>query len=779
MTTEPKTIVERPILLLSLAIAAALAGGSARADTSAEMTDLQEITVTARRREEALIEVPLAVSAFTGAQLERAGAVNLRDLAALTPGLTVNDAGAEFYSTPIIRGLAQLNTQNGAVENNVSVFFNGTYLANAGAINVGMLNLERVEVVKGPVSALYGRNAFAGAINYVTRAPSAELSGDVGVTLGNDARQQVKGTISGPLGSRVRASLSAVYDSFDGTWKDPVNGRRANDFRKKDALASFSVDASDSVEVRANFYYGDDSFGAPAATHLVNNCAGGTQYCGEMPEGTSVEVPAGGPDAQAAGNDRKVKHGDVTLDAGLGSAGSLQFIAGYNDSTALQYDEFNRRRDGLAYTLIPGPGTVNMNMYYGDTVEYEDYSGELRWSSPADRAVRLSAGGFWSDAKIAQETKFGINSNPIPAGQRVGGIAPLWLTPGGVPSANRTAARAGVETLSGFASVEVDFATIWTFSTEGRYTRDDKYLQVLSNSLIPNGPVQPEQSEAFGFGNFRSAIRVRPTSDLTVYLSAANGTKSGGFNSRATVPQDVAYDPETNVTYELGAKTRLYDGRVSLEAAAFLVDWKDIQILGPSSDPNNPGQVVKNFGSARAYGGEARAGFAVTPAVRWEFGVAYSDPKFRAGTYDFQYAAICSRIPSCAPRVTSVNGASGIDLDGLSLPRQSDWQLTTSVDASRELGSNWIGFARLDASYSSKQYYEPAGLSYWGAHPIVNLRVGGERGPLSVWLWGNNLTNDTTPYMAAYNLRVTDFVFENLPYYPDKRTFGLTATYTF
>lgn len=765
------------------------------AQTTPAATDIQtempsdsdatgEVVVTARGRDERLHDVPLAISAISGDSLKQSGSQDLRDIAQLSPGLIVVDAGAQFYTTPTIRGLAQLNIQNGSIENNVGVFLNGVYLQNAGAINLSLLNLERIEVVKGPVSALYGRSTFAGAINYVTKRPSSTLSATADGTIGTDRRYAVSGSLSGPLSNGLRATVGGVYDSFGGTWRDPVNGNPAGGYEKKDVFASVEVDLSAGARLSLNGYYGKDRFDPPAEYHLTNNCALANgqfqQYCGRIPEGSVIEVPDA-YQSGASGNDRDVKHFDANLTADIGTY-TATFIAGYNDLRTRQFLEINNRRDGLTYGLVPGPGTINLNEYYGDNNRSEDYSFDGRIASPEDNALRFSAGAFYFNSSGRQQSNISLNKSLLPQGQT--GInsflANLWLTPGAVPSALRNEAKTSGDQYSGFGEGELKLGGGVSVAQELRYTSETKRIHVLSSALSATATFAPLK-QTFEYWNSRSTLRYKPSDDLMLYASAANGTKSGGFNGRATLPVDASYDPEKNWTYEIGAKGVLFDRRFTYEVAVYHIDAKNLQILGLNSDPNNPGQVVKNFGAARNTGFEIQTRTKLSRELGFDLGFAYTNPRFTGGSVDAQYAGICAALPSCAPKLINgtLPGSKVIDIDGNPLPRQSRVQITSALDLTLPVGNDWTlgGFVKYE--YQSKQYNETANFSSYAPTHNLGLRASLTNGGVTGTIWVENLLNQTQAYSAFYNIRITDFVFETLPLYNDKRTAGLTISFRY
>lgn len=199
-----------------------LTPAAAQEGESVKDNALEEVVVTARKVEERLLDVPVSITAFTAVEIERAGIRDLNDLAALTPGLTFSNVFGELLPTPVIRGVAPTDI-NG--ENNAAIFVDGVFISGREGLNFSQLDLERIEVVKGPQAALYGRNAFSGAINYVTARPTDEFKGKAEATLGSDDQRSASVALSGPLlEGTLKGRLAVLWDDFDGTYDNRIAG---------------------------------------------------------------------------------------------------------------------------------------------------------------------------------------------------------------------------------------------------------------------------------------------------------------------------------------------------------------------------------------------------------------------------------------------------------------------------------------------------------------------------------------------------------------------------
>ncbi|MES2300741.1 MAG: TonB-dependent receptor plug domain-containing protein, partial [Pseudomonadota bacterium] len=296
------------VLLCTSILSAALAATPAMAQDA----EGGEIVVTARNKIEKLQDVPLVINALSGDQIIKEGIRDLKDVATKVPGLIVNGGGSETLTRPSIRGLPSTTESDPTV----AVFFDGAYMPSNAANNVALLDIQRLEVVKGPVNSLYGRAAYGGAINYVSNVPVNKFEGRVLGSLGNDGQRKLQGVLNLPVVDDVfMVRVAAGLEKFGGSWKDQVNGLKQGGFEKRDAQLSFLLNVSDYVTANGRVYYGDDTFEMNPVTFMEPNCGVPvtsfapfqhlSYTCGEF-KGREFEV---NPDSQAPGirgNDRKV-----------------------------------------------------------------------------------------------------------------------------------------------------------------------------------------------------------------------------------------------------------------------------------------------------------------------------------------------------------------------------------------------------------------------------------------------------------------------------------------
>ena len=264
-------ILFRAALLTATTLCPAVALAQAAPPAAADEAGNPDIVVTARKTAERLQDVPVAITAFDAAEIKSARITNLADVAKLTPGLIYTPLFGRQNQLPIIRGAAQTFGQL-----NVGVFLDGIYLAGKGGVDLELNDLERVEVVKGPQSALYGRNTFAGAINYVTQRPTATLTGRMEATVGDHGLYKGQASISGPLSDTLRFRAGGFYKHFDGFYKSAIDGGKVDFEESYGGLGTLEWKPDDQFTATLRFSYSKDDSGQPASSVIRTNAGFGT-----------------------------------------------------------------------------------------------------------------------------------------------------------------------------------------------------------------------------------------------------------------------------------------------------------------------------------------------------------------------------------------------------------------------------------------------------------------------------------------------------------------------
>jgi iron complex outermembrane recepter protein len=582
---------------------------------------VEEVIVTARRREESLQDVPISMTAVTAAQLELRGAPDITDLQRSTPSLTLQvSRGTNSTLTSFIRGVGQQDPLWG-FEPGVGLYVDDVYYARPQGAILDILEIDRIEVLRGPQGTLYGRNTIGGALKYVTKRLSDRPEFMVRAEAGT--YDELNGIVSGstPLGDTLRIGAAVGSFNRDGFGKNLHTG--ADHGLGRDVLtgrASLEWTPSDSFFVRAaHDRLKDDS--PPYHGHREAPPA-------VLPGG--VRVPATGGDVLPDEFDTNAGLTDenhvntegysLAAEWTVSDAVTLKSISAYRkgDSGPLGIDFDNTPTRTLDVGAIPQPGA---------SAGYQDdqFSQELQLVLSGQRWQGLF-GIYYLDAMAS-------------------GSFDTILAAGGLTQG--TSGRVDTESFAAFADVSFDISDSFSASLGGRWTRDDKDGTVFkANYPGLGGPISgrnvaPAQiltnytsSKTFEEFTPRASITWKVNPDANFYASYSRGFKSGGFDMRgdATAYPNTAqgYEPEIVDAYELGFKGLLAGGRMSLNAAIFDQEYQDQQVTTqfPGPPPSFVVSVVDNVGKSRIRGAELEATTSLTDALTMKVGASYLDAEF-------------------------------------------------------------------------------------------------------------------------------------------------------
>lgn len=757
--------------------------GAAAAQQAPEPIALEEIVVTARKSSENLQNVPVAITAFTAADIEAAGIRDLRDVAALTPGLNFDTLIGEYLAIPTLRGLTQ-NDVFGDV-NNVEIFLDGVNVSGRSGLNFNLLDVERIEVVKGPQSALYGRNSFAGAINFITRRAPESFEGRVEATGGSDGTLRGGLHLGGPITDTLRGRVSAGYDETDGTWRNfAVADGSLGGHRYRTYSGGLEWEPTERFSARANAYYSDDWIGPPAVGFAEQNCelnpAGQPlAYCGELPE---AQASALGADPRAVGEFREVFRASLQADWQSG-IGTLTSLTGYNTLRHEALSDATRLVGPVSFFYLgrlPSgpvvPQVFTSKLFRGDRDYVDEFSQELRLAGGEGTRLRWTAGLYY----YRQTYDGGLDAGTLSAlpANFVGfippfytGIAAPWFVTNGVPAFSRFSRE--TESRAVFGALEFDFTDRLRGRVEGRYTDEEKTqtTQMRDGRVVVN---PREFNDSWTFFTPRFTLDYKTDAGWLLYTSAAKGIKAGGFNENASVPAEESFSPEENWTFELGTKGSLAGGRINFDAAIFYIDWTEMQLPALSPGASIPQTVTLNVGSATSQGFELAMRAALTRHLGANLGFSYTKAEFD----DALNRSLVS-LPSFAP--------SGGDISGFDLPRTSPTQWNVGLDFRHPAFADFDFFSRVDFSYKASQYPMTDPLGEIGPMKRLNARFGIDSGAWRVEVWGDNLTDDGTPtgafrdsWLNNYvNNQVAIFLNRTTVSYPRLRTWGATVSYRF
>jgi outer membrane receptor protein involved in Fe transport len=520
-----------------------------------------------------------------------------------------------------------------------------------------------------------------------------------------------------------------------------------------------------------------------------------TDFCGVYPDGDDLPAPQR-PRERATfdqtGNSTSVHHFNLRGDFDLWG-GTLSTAVGYTKSKVEVFRSFDNRRDGLPFFLIPGGVTTTAlaNTFQGQANQNDETSLEIRWRSDQTKPVRWMVGAFLWRWDSDRPTLFGIDTTNFPAGTSprlpVAGFR-SFLTSDGRPSPFPTG---GInvfytEDRAYFGSLEWDITDQLTASIEVRNSRETKFRDLLLNPNTQTDTDGPGFKGSWDKTDPRFTLQYRWSDTLQFYASAAQGSKSGGFNTAATLASDVPFNPESNWTYELGAKGNLFDGALSFDAAIFSIDWSDVQLQAPPTPPSLT-PITRNFGEVEARGAELALAWRAADWATFNLGVGYTDPKFTGrGSVDLAANTItfCLTDPRCSGDIIQITPPGGtprnaLSLDGNQLPRSSQWTVSAGADLERALTPVWTGYARGNYRFESEQFMAPNNFARIGDRHLLALRVGAFSDTFDVALWGENLTDDSTPLITGFATLLNTALTEQQVVLSTPRTWGVTASWKF
>jgi iron complex outermembrane receptor protein len=744
---------------------------------------LEEVVVTARRTEENLQDIPIAVTAFTGEMMRKRNMRELEDVALATSGLAFEDYGGGF-GQPVVRGGSAIRIQD--LDTVTSVFLDGVYLPRQYMYDIGTVGFERIEVIKGPQSALYGRNAFLGAVNYVSKRPGQELDAQIELTAGSDELLEYTAEIGGPIiADKLGARFVVAHSEFDGSWENdhPNAGLNIGSKATEGNVSGWEndtygliVDFTPTENLSFEFdYYRVERFAESQASLRVEapidtNCSptffGQNRfYCGEIPD-RFTPLPGGSPaDAEIVRDPRSYSldvQSDLArarVDYQFNDTWSVMYQFGYSDSETTAAGGGDR--DPLLGNAAFGGNVINGTP--AGTNEFSSHEFKLQFSSGQWNAF---VGVFHSEIEDYDRFDLGIAT--------LAGTDPYIVDPTqGITSGAffvlpLTSAATDVTTDAIYGQVSWDSSDgRWTVTAEGRYADEEKALDPNTNA--PDGPRFKDNWTEF---TPRFSVDYNLSDGSMVYASVARGAKSGGFNNTVFDESQRAFDPDYNWTYELGTKNELLDGSLRLNAAIYYTAWDDLQIASsPIGIPpgTTPPAIVDNTAGATIMGAELD-------------GVWYIGNNF---SVDFALTKIATEFDdgSKSSRIGLIGGCDGIvcpadgDISGNSLPRQPETQLALGAEFSGQLSAGWDWSVRGDVSHQSKQYIDELELSWLPSRTLFNARAEMNVGKLNLALWGKNLTDER--YGAAAFFIATPFGTSYVPIFGQLRTYGLTARYTF
>ncbi len=569
----------RNLSTIAAAIALAL-GATASGPALAQSGMMDDVLVTAQRREEVAQDVPLAITAYTADQLERLQVTETLDMTKLVPNfIGHNNTGLGSANTYSIRGLN--NTETIATfDPPVGSYVDDIYVTRQNANNFTLFDVDRIEVLRGPQGTLFGRNTTGGAVRVILKKPQEELGGYVSGGYGEFARVELKGSIDLPVTENFLTKVSAYYIEDDGYSSNQTTGEDINAqngwgirghalWNITDALSwDVAVDAMKDDHINIlNFKQGGGRVSNTGLDSRSSNLSG-------LPiSGEKRNYPLQ--------NETESLNLSSVIDWQVGDIGSLSFITGLRD--------LDQR---FALDFFDGPPPTGLFVIANDG-NHKQFTQEIKWTGQLGDPIQYVAGVFY--IKEENTTDFAD------------------ITTFGPPSVNadRTL-KNDTEALAGYFQTDITFAEDFTVTAGIRYTDEEKTVEIESNPTLPcdpnvdinclstvnvvNAGIPTKLTEQIWTP--RIALNWATSDSMSLYVSATNGFKSGGWNARATAAGlFTPFTTEEVWSYEAGIKSQWLDDSVRFNVNLFFTDATNYQLPSGQEDPNNPGTIVFQTGN--------------------------------------------------------------------------------------------------------------------------------------------------------------------------------------
>nr|WP_298132172.1 TonB-dependent receptor [uncultured Pseudoxanthomonas sp.] len=729
------------VLLSSMPVAWAQDAATTASTPATNATTLDSVKVTARKREETLQDVPVAVTAFTPETLDKLNIKDLGDLDAQVPNLTVYAArGSTSTVTAYIRGVGQADPLWG-VDPGVGIYLDDVYIARPQGALLDVFDVERIEVLRGPQGTLYGKNTIGGAIKYISRGLPQETTGFASVTVGNYNQLDVKAALGGEIGGKdsgLRGRVSVASMNRDGFGENRFNGQEISDKEINAVRMQLGAYSQDDFDVQFAFDYLDDQSGVRGGKLLSGNTSPTANFLfpglsAYTPMDSRYDIYSAMPNV----NDTEMKGLSATVNWRPNEDWAFKYVVAKRESDT---------ETNIDFDMTPFP------------------------------VADVKA--FYSDSQVTNEVQANYDG-----GGRARGVVGIYHFDGdaGGQVLNNFFGLSFGDTQGVVNTSSVSVYTDWTFDLTdrlkldvgARYTDEDKHAVAYNigytnaTFTVPNGVVAANFDKTINFKNVspKASLDFQVTPDIMVYGLASRGFKSGGYNIRANttaVPRSgEPFDDESVDSFEVGSKMSFLDQRLFLNLSAFHNKYEDIQlsVFTQYIDGNGNPQFFGDFtnaGKGTVNGAEVEYQF--LPTANWLIGgnLAWLDAK-----YD-----------------EFITGGVNV-ADTQYFTNAPEFSGALNVEYRTDLANGGNLSARVTYSYQS-EVYPTTDLSEAIKQPGYGLLGAGvvwrANDAWSFSLQGTNLT-DEEYRTTGYNLQAALGVLSG--FYGPPRQYSLTARYDF
>jgi iron complex outermembrane receptor protein len=708
-----KIVAKPSVALLAAAVASPLAYSQA----------LEEVVVTARKRAETLEESPVSVRAFTSDEIASAGIETPRDFVNLTPNVTLvetQNAGNAFIN---VRGISQARNS----EMSVAVLVDGVLMPNPAQFTQQLIDVQQIEVLRGPQGALYGRNAIGGAITIVTKKPGDEVEGSVEVGGDSGPGYTLRGMISGPLNESgtLTGRVAASYVDTDGYIDNEYLDEEADPYEDFTARARLIWEPSDNFS--ADLRLSTSQLDTQALYFTIDQEA----------DDTDLDVRVNNPGK----NEREIYNYSLKLEWN-GDWGTVTAITAYDDlEELLTGDQFNfLPREESVINFFPIADDIRnltgdpvADLSQTQYLESDSWSQEIRFISPAENRLRWIAGAY-----AISTDRYISTGNQVDRGFGVFDVrktprVSLYVDPTDPsPQLSLLADEQDNFAWAVFGEIAYDFTEAWEASFSLRYDEDERENTTLTrpeyDPTVAVGGIGitygEKRKETWDEWQPKLTVRYKPNDDTTVYGGYSRGFRSGGFNQSgvgAAVPEpgiDDLFDAQVADTYEVGVKSIYGGGRFATSVSVYYTDFDNAYFF--FFDPGTSTQNLGTVPNVEYIGFELEGKASITESLTGYYGFGYTDG-------EIQDAADPADEGNQAPLVTEYT----VNLGG-------EWRIPVDF-----FGANTETFVRVDYQRLGDTWWDPGNLSKRSPVDLVDMRIGLEAvDDWSFTLWAKNLFDE-------------------------------------
>lgn len=731
--------------IISIAVAAVLVSPLTMAQQEKSFS-LEEVVVTAQKRDQSLQDVPIAVQAFTDEAIREIGATVMSDLKHIAPSFQMGGLGSGSQQHFGLRGIVDYS-RNIGIDSRMGVYIDGVYQGRSFSADQPLLGLQSVEILRGPQGTLFGKNTVSGAINLVTKTPGEQTEGEIQAEVGNEGYVRGSGYISGKMSDNLFGSISYSYDKDDGYYRNITLDKDTGDYDRKSWRSKLRWVASDDLEV---------TLAADGSDYRSNDVVA-TQRS-DKPFETAQNFES---------NDSIDFWGSsVTVDYAMGEY-SLTSITAYREGN---YNVFHD--DDLT------PFDIQVSNFGEDT---EQLSQEIRISSPVYDNYDWVAGIYYFDGqqKASNNACFGVDLYNVV-------IRPLATFAAALTGCSEIPAQIDGETVAGYLHGNYRFNEKLELTAGLRYTTEDKSVSWRQQNTVADPataaalqaatglPLTQAPGALFGAINYPEINRSRSENDLSptiglnffasedvmIYGKYSGGFKSGGYNAEFMLAglDYFEYEDESVDSLEFGVKSTLLDGKLRLNATAFNAKYDDYQVFQFLTTASGATSLqLTNAAEVTSKGYEVEMTYLPTDRLRLMLNVAKVDASYDKFT----------------------NPVAGeADFDGNALPYAPDMKVFAGIQYIQPLGQMGNLTVNVDYSNMDDQYSDPSNSAVDAieSYSLVNARIALTplEGKWELAVWGKNLSDKV--YNAINNDNFLGFPRTVLG---EPMRVGLSATYFF